>query len=64
MQITLKDELKNLRVSFHLKLATKRDISIDKEEVVRLVNQMGDEEVQNHIAESYGFRRWFSLGNF
>jgi hypothetical protein len=62
MQITLKDDLKNLRVSFHLKLAKKRDLRTDKEEVSRLIKYMSDEEVQIHVEKlsKFGWLKFFT----
>ena len=63
MQIILKEELTNLRVNFHLRLATKRGISIDKEELAHLIHKMNmsDEEVQNNIVKLSSFKRWLRI---
>jgi hypothetical protein len=63
MQIILKEELTNLRVNFHLRLATKRDISIDKEELAHLIHKMNmsDEEVQSNIVKLSSFKRWLRI---
>ena len=63
MQIILKEELTNLRINFHLRLAIKRDVNIDKEEVAHLVHEMkmNDEEVQNNIVELSSFKKWLRI---
>jgi hypothetical protein len=63
MQIILKEELTNLRVNFHLRLATKRDISIDKEELAHLIHKMNmsDEEVQSNIVKLSSFKKWLRI---
>ena len=63
MQIILKEELTNLRVNFHLRLATKRDISIDKEDLAHLIHKMNmsDEEVQSNIVKLSSFKKWLRI---
>jgi hypothetical protein len=63
MQIILKEELTNLRVNFHLRLATKRDISIDKKELAHLIHKMNmsDEEVQSNIVKLSSFKKWLRI---
>ena len=63
MKTTLENELKELRVNFHLKLARKREAEVSKDEVIQLIDKMDDLEVQNHINKSQKVERWFKLSS-
>lgn len=58
---TLNNELKTLRKNFHLKLAGKRDIKTDEQEIEGLVKKMDDESIQNYLERSFEVRKWLKF---
>lgn len=61
MKKTLEDDLKELRINFHWKLARKREIEVTQDEVIQLIDKMDDSEVQNHIKSQQKVGRWLNL---
>lgn len=58
MSVDLNNEIKTLRKNFHLKLAGKRNIKTDEQEIEGLVKRMDDESIQNYLERSFELRKW------